>query len=421
MKWSWVGRAAMGLLSAMALGLGMTACGGTVIAYLWTISSQNSKIIGYKVDNNTGNLTVAQNSPFSATGTNPVAIVVKPGGRYVYVVNQGTTSTPTANDPSSGIAEFSVGGDGSLTFQQSYPTQGFKHLWAQFDGSGNYLFVLDEYSPSGDGNGAITTFSVNADTGRLLLNTQTGQTPSGGVAPNFVEVGPNPVRMLSTGTCLYTLNQGSGSVGGTITPFIEATGQLNTVTTGTIASSYQHATSINGNSTYVIVTDAGLPSTVNGSTAYSSTIFAYNVGTSCGLTPFTANLTSSGNGTNSDPSISDPVYALLDASNKYLYVLEGSVLTSNPNTPYSQISAYNIVTNQLTAIANQPFVAGSGPTCMVEDPTSKYMYVSNMDGTITGYFFDNTRGELSDLSRGSKFNTGQTGLQCLAISGSVSN
>ena len=119
MKWSWVGRAAMGLLSAMALGLGMTACGGTVIAYLWTISSQNSKIIGYKVDNNTGNLTVAQNSPFSATGTNPVHIVVKPGGRYVYVVNQGIGSTSTANGSGSGIAEFSVGGDGSLNFQES--------------------------------------------------------------------------------------------------------------------------------------------------------------------------------------------------------------------------------------------------------------------------------------------------------------
>ena len=418
MKWSWVGRAAMGLLSAMALGLGMTACGTPFIAYIWTISSQNNKIIGYQVDNNTGNLTVSQNSPYSTNGTNPVSIVVKPGGRYVYVVNQGTTSTSTANDPASGIAVFSVGGDGALTFQQSYPTQGYKHLWIQFDGSGNYLFALDQYSPSNDGNGAITTFSVDPNTGRLELVTQTGQTPSGGVAPNYVEVGANPVRMLSTGTCLYTVNQGNSSAASSITPFIESTGQLNVVTTGTIAATYQHATSINGNSTYVIVTDAGTPSTVNGVTTYPNTasVYAYNVGSTCGLTSFTASLT---NGSGGDPSISDPVFALLDNSSKYLYILNGSVNTSNPNNPYSQISAYNIVTNQLTAIANEPFVSGSGPTCMVEDPSSKYMYASNLDGTITGYFFDNTRGELSALSRGSKFNTGQTGLACLALSGAV--
>ena len=57
---------------------------------------------------------------------------------------------------------------------------------------------------------------------------------------------------------------------------------------------------------------------------------------------------------------------------------------------------------------------------MVEDPTAKFMYTSNLnDGTITGYSFTSTEGTLSDLARGSPFTTGDIGLACLALSNSV--
>ena len=239
MKWSLFGRVAMALLSALALGLGMTACGGGTIAYLWTVGTQYDQIHGFKVDDYTGNLTAVQNSPFPANGSSPVDILVKPAGRYVYVVNQGTACSatvttsctgPTSNASDSGIAVFSVGGDGALTYQTSYPTQGFKHLWAQFDGTGNYLFVLDQYSPSGDGNGAITIFSVNPDTGRLSTDPQTASVPAGGTAPLYLEVGSNPIRMAATSSCLFTINQADQSV----TPFSATSGQLTPVTTGKI-------------------------------------------------------------------------------------------------------------------------------------------------------------------------------------------
>ena len=418
MKWSGFGRAAIGLLSAMALGLGMTACGGGTIAYIWTVGTQHNQIIGYKVDDYTGNLTAVPNSPFATNGGAPVYLLVKPGGRYLYLINQGSSSTSTANSSDSGIAVFSVGGSGSLTYQTSFQSQGYVHKWAQFDGTGNYLFVLDEYSPSGDGNGAITTFAADPNTGRLTLVSQTGQTPSGGgTAPTYLEVGPSPIMMSSTGSCLFTLNKGAGSVGSTITPFAEASGQLNTVTTGSIQqTNYINPTSINGNASTIVVTDAG-PVNTSGQFTTSGTIYPSTVSGTCGLTPFTG----TGSLTN-DTSVSNPVYSFLDASNKYLFIMNDSVNTTNPNSPYSQISAYNIVSGNLTAIAGEPFTAGSGPTCMVEDPTSKWIYTANRnDGTITGYTFANTQGSLAPLPRGSNFNTGNTGLQCLALSGSVSN
>ena len=74
----------------------MTACGGGTIAYLWVLGAQYNQIAGFKVDDFTGNLTPVLNSPFSSNGTNPVSVVVKAGGRYVYVVNKGVAATSTS-------------------------------------------------------------------------------------------------------------------------------------------------------------------------------------------------------------------------------------------------------------------------------------------------------------------------------------
>ena len=405
MKLSWFGRAALALVSALALGLSMTACGGGTIAYLWTVGQQYNQITGYQVDDYTGNLTTIDHSPFVTSGAKPVDIVVKPGGRYVYVINQGSASTATANSGDAGVAVFSVGGNGTLTFQQSYSSQGFVPLWAAFDGTGTYLFVLDKYSASGDGNGSITTFAADANTGRLTLVPQTASTPAGGTAPTYLEVGALPIQMASSSSCLFTVNAADQS----ITPYAISTGQLSTVTTGKFFPGSSNMTSINGNATYMIVTDAGkTPGTSPG------TIFPYTVGAACNLTTFT------GGAQANDPSVSNPSYSFLDATNKFLYILNKSTTSTATTASYSYITAYSIQNGELAEISGSPYKSGSGPTCMVEDPTSKFMYVANQnDGTVTGYSFTSTEGTLSDLSRGSTFTTGDTGLSCLALSGSV--
>ena len=410
MKWSWFGRAAMALVSALALGLSMSACGGGTIAYIWTIGQQYNQISGFKVDDYTGNLTQMPGSPYATNGVNPVRIVVKPGGRYVYVINQGSASTSTGNSNDANIAVFSVGGDGSLTFQQTYQSQGFYHLWADFDGTGTYLFVLDKYSPSGDGNGAITVFAADANTGRLTLVTQTASTPSGGVAPTYLEVGSSPRMMADTSSCLFTINQADQS----ITPFSYANGQLSYVTTGKIFPGTSNVNSINGNSTYMVLTDPGIPSS-NGTYSTSGQIFPFTVSSACGLTPLTGQ-TSVAN----QAGVSDPVYSLLDAKSQYLYILNATTTGTSATSVYSQITGYTISNGQLSPLSESPFKSGPGPVCMVEDPTAKYMYESNFnDGTITGYTYSSTEGTLSDLPRGSTFQTNDAKGQCLALSGSV--
>ena len=131
--------------------------------------------------------------------------------------------------------------------------------------------------------------------------------------------------------------------------------------------------------------------------------------------PFATNLTTD------FPNTSDLVYSLIDTTGKYLYVANNSTTNTQTTTPYSSLSALTInSTNQeLQPIIGAPYKSGSGPVCMVEDPSNQYLYVSNYnDGTITGYQLNNTNGELSDLTKGSTF-TAVGKASCLAISGSV--
>src|SRR3984885_13928102 len=126
MKLSRIGRVSMAFVVSVAMGLGMTACGGGTIGFMWGLGTQYNQIAAFKIDDFTGNLTTVLGSPFTSGGANPASLVVSTGGRYVYVVNEGLPQGATLPSGSTslpcgtggGIAEFSVGGQGVLTFQQ---------------------------------------------------------------------------------------------------------------------------------------------------------------------------------------------------------------------------------------------------------------------------------------------------------------
>ncbi|MEO6923234.1 MAG: beta-propeller fold lactonase family protein [Bryocella sp.] len=414
MKLSLFGRLTMALLASMALGLGMTACGGGTVAYIWVLGQQYNQIAGFKVDDYTGNLTTSPTSPFSAGGAAPVSIIVKAGGRFIYVVNQGTGGTNLAPGTGQNIVELAVGGDGTLTYQATFHSQGFISKWAQFDPTSGFLYVLDQYAPpdtltptTPKTYGSITTFASDPTTGRLTLITNAQTKTSQGLNTNYWAVGNNPIMMKTAGTCLFTVNGADQSV----SPYsFGGNGQLITTTTGTQPLGTTSATSINGNGANVYITDS------NNGSLVSNYIHAYSVGAGCAL-----NLSNAGIQTNL-PGTANPTYSVIDNSGKYLYVLNGANTAGTTGQPYSSISGYviNSSTTQLTPISTTPFSVGSGPVCMVEDSTNKYVYISNRnDGTITGKVIDPTTGNLSDLPRGSTFNaTGQAG--CLVLSGAVS-
>jgi len=414
MKFSNFGRKAAALVSTLALGAGLSSCGSGTIGYLYALgqltnSGSFGQISGFKIDDRTGNLTNMVNSPYPSGGVNPGNAVVFPGGRFLFVLDKGTGGSTAS------VAEFLIGGDGVLTYQTSFYSQGLSPQWIAVDSSGRYLYVLDQVNPAGttDVNGHvegdITVFGVATDTGKLTVIPNQQVTVGGNTLLNYFPVGYKPTMVRVIGNFVYSLDTGDQTV------YIYSSGtngQLVAAQSAVQPTGGTNITSIGSTpgGSYVYITDAG-----NGvGPAYANFIRVYTVGSNGALaslnnSPFpNASLTS------------NPVWTLVSQNGKYLYVVNQG---NNSNTPaaVSSITAFNILTTgQLSQIPDSPYPAGSGPVCMVEDPTNQYVYVSNYnDSTVTGYLINANTGQLSALTRTTVFPiSGQA--SCLVVSGYTS-
>ncbi len=432
MKLSRIGRISMAFVVSVAMGLGMTACGGGTIGFMWVLGTQYNQIGAFKIDDFTGNLTTVVGSPFTSGGADPVSLVVSTGGRFVYVVNHGISGTPASGSGSlpcgttGGIAEFSVGGQGVLTFQQCFTSQGSNPVWAAKDSTGSFLYVLDSQAPAlstpagSPANplpayGDITVFSIAADTGRLsLVVNQQVKDPTTQAQLTYFPVGYNPTMLAVAGTgCVFTLNAGGtpgpkqAAILPTVTPYGSSGGQLTQTTNTAIQINANRPTSLITGGANIYITDAGAQNS-------PGQILPFTVGssTSCSLNTVTGGPVANLAGT------SNPVYTLTDSTGQYLYVANQS--GTNSSVPNSTISGFNLQNTPATPLpgTTNPSAVGAAPVCMVEDPSNQYLYTSNGDGTVTGKILDRTSGQLSPLSRGSTFTAvGQA--TCLAVSGNV--
>jgi 6-phosphogluconolactonase (cycloisomerase 2 family) len=384
----------------MAVVLGMSACGGYTVGFMWVLGTQYNQIAGFKIDDYTGNLTQMINSPYASGGSNPVSITVRVGGNYIFVVNKGTVDAKGNSNGDGNVAVFSVGNDGVLTFQKSYSTAGNTPVWAAADATGSYLYVLDAVAPDGSGNGDITVFQVDGTTGRLQIVPNQLIKNAQGQQLNYFAVGPKPTMLRVGGACVYTLDSGDQ----TIYPYgLGTSGQLVVEANSTTQTNAQNITSINVSGSNVYLTDSG-----------KNQILPYTTGSNCSLSAQAAGAV------NNLPLTANPVYSMTDSKSKYLYVLNYG--TTNSNNPNSSISAFVIEsTGTLVPVSDpqNPYPIGNGPTCMIEDPSNQYVYTSNHnDGSVTGKYINSNTGQLSNLSRGSNFTA--TGLAtCLAVSGNV--
>jgi hypothetical protein len=409
----------------MAVVLGMSACGGYTVGFMWVTGTQYNQIAGFKIDDYTGNLTNMVNSPYSSGGSNPVSIVVKVGGNFVFVVNKGTFNSHGVSNGDGNVAVFAVGEDGILTFEATYSTAGNTPVWATTDTTGSFLYVLDSRSPAYgttvngvlDLNGDITVFAIDPNTGRLQIVPNQEQKiplgqPGAGQQLNYFEVGPAPTMLRAGGACLFTLDSGDQ----TIFPYgIGSSGQLTVEANSRYYTNAVNLTSIYVSGNSVFLTDAGSTLSPGGAIIPLS-----GGGAGCSLSAQAdgevANLVPAAN----LAQTYQPVYAMTSSNNKFLYILNRN--STNSNYANSTISAFVIQsTGALVPISDpeNPYPVGNGPDCMVEDPSNQYIFTSNSnDGSVTGKYINQNTGQLSDLTRGSTFPA--TGLAtCLAVSGNV--
>ena len=426
MKFTKYGKAL--LMSALSAGvaLGVTSCiqsysvGFLYVTGTVTAQSSGSGIIsGYKIEHNTGKLTAINGLPISSGGANPVRAVLTTGSRFVYVLNRGanasggsvcTTANPCQN---SNITQFAVGGNGILTAQQTFYTQGVNPIRMTIDTSGNYLFVLDHDAPLDVGSaltracvtafatstcGDITVFQINQTTGRLQLVVNAQATSASGAALPYFPVPANPIDFLLTSGNLLTLG-GTSTSGDSIFPYnySSTSGQLTISQNSSQPLNIRQATAIvsGGGTIYVLDNE---PITANGTTSPSQ-ILPFTLGTNGALQAQTGGIVPD------DPTQSNPIYLIVESKGKWVYVAnQGNNL--NTTNAQSGIAGYVIdsSTRQLSFIAGQPFGTGSGPQCLVEDPSNQFIYTANYnDSSVTGRAIDQNAGVLRSLNTTSSY------------------
>jgi 6-phosphogluconolactonase len=440
MKLSKLGRIALATAASLFIGFGTQSCYYYTEAYIIVTGSQYNQVASYREQNQTGVLSLSPLSPLSSGGSNPIRALLLNGGRYVYVLNQGT---PTTNSDGSvtwtgaNVSLFSIGGEGELAYQQSYFSEGRGSLRLALSTTGSYLYVLDQYQSLGtDPNttiasttasastpcydaaagvyrpaGDITVFSIDSSTGRLFLVPNQQLQNSFGTPLTYFPLGCGAIDFHFLSNYLYTA---------------EASDPNNPSTAGQIVYAYS-VSATNGQLTEVPggsqpipgATNIGvLGTSANGSWLYildngSNQIFTYTQGGNGLLSAISTGAVANA------PNAVVMTALTTDSNNKYLYVTNAG--SASLGQAASVISAFDITsgTGALTLFNptntdSSTYGVGTTPVCVFEDPSHQYIYTANAGAsTITGAKLEPNTGLLTNLSKGSTFSTVGTPTWCL--------
>ncbi len=423
MKFSKFGKAL--LMSALSAGvvLSITSCVQSYsVGFLYVTGTNTAQtsgegvISGFKIDHNTGKLTSIAGLPIASGGSNPGRAVLLTGGRFLYVLNRGTTASGGSNctvaDPcnNANISQFAIGGNGILSYQQHVFTQGLNPFRLIVDGTGGYLYVLDHDAPSNascslalgagvNSCGDITAFKIDPVTGRPSLVVNAQVTSASGSALPYFPVPANPIDFSLASNFILTLS-GSPATGDVVFPYTYngSSGQLTVNQNSAQPLGITQATAIvtpPGSVTYVLDNE---PPNPNPNQA-TSQILPFTTGSNGALQAETNGAVPD------DPSESNPIYLIVESKGKWVY-LANHGNNSTPTDPQSGLVAYTITSPfQLTPIANGGSTSGTGagPVCLLEDPSNQFVYTANFnDSTISGASIDQRAGVLRPLSQVTK-------------------
>ena len=425
------------MMSALSAGLilGISSCVQSyTVGYLYvtgTVTAQsgnNGIISGFRIDHNTGFLRPINQFPVASGGSNPIRAILLPGSRFVYVLNRGVNAEGNSNcttaDPckNANITQLAVGGNGILTPQQTFFTQGLNPFRIMADSTGGFLLALDHDSPAPNGQPStatnpnpscalalgprvtscadVTVFKIDSTTGRLSLVTNAQVTSASGTPLTYFPVPSNPIDIVMAPGFVLTLS-GTPATGDSVFPYTYgANGQLTlNQNTSQPLGIFQATAIVNaGGNIYVLDNEPPSPNP-NQSVAQ---ILLFTVGTGGALQAQTSGIVPD------DPSLANPIWVIQESKSKFVYVANAAGNPAVSTFPGGGIAGYNLVSSptlQLTATSPSSFGTGSGPQCLVEDPSDQYVYTANInDSTVTGRLVDPNAGVLNTLRRGSKFN-----------------
>lgn len=412
------------LLGALSLGvvLSVTSCVQSyTVGFLYVTGTQTSGttgqgiISGYRIDHNTGQLRAINGLPVSSGGSYPGRAVLILSSRFLYVLNQGGENCPANPDgagcDSPNITQFTVSGNGSLTPQQTFYTQGKNPFRIIADASGGHIYVLDHDAPDSSscalalGTGVtscgdITAFNVDSSTGRLSLMINAQVSGANGTPLTYFPVPANPIDFILNTNYILTLS-GTSTTGDYTFPYSYNTssGQLTVSQNSLQPLGIHYATAIQSANSgiYVLDNESITYTDSNGQTVtVPSQILPYTVGTGGALQARV------GGAIPDVAGESNPMFLLGESKNKWIYVANaGDNTDATVTNTQSGIAAYVIDTSssQLTTMSGSPFGSGSGPVCLVEDPSDQFIYTANFnDSTVSGKSIDQNLGSLRNFT-----------------------
>lgn len=268
----------------------------------------------------------------------------------------------------------------------------------------DYLFVTSNSAASGsNGDGQITSYHVDSDTGAI---SQVAGTP-------VDSKGANPVSAVTSpnGQFLYVANHGSNNVAEFA---IGTDGQLSFGHTYTTAGSEPVSLAINNAGTLLFVLDYYGP-TFSDTTPGPGILTVFPIGTDGSLgTPVASG------GQSYTTLQCFPGAVAVSANGSYAYVTNTNsvvVTTAPPSTPtppatpstcpaQGTISAFTVATSGvLTQVSGSPFPAGTTPTSLAIDLTSRFVYATDSVQNQIIVYQITTGGGLLPLTNG-PFSTG---------------
>ncbi len=379
------------LMSAISLGavLSVTSCVQSyTVGFLYVTGTQTSEtagqgiISGFKIDHNTGKLVPIHGLPVASGGAYPERAVLLAGSRFLYVLNRGGNDcTATSPCTQANIVQFAVGGNGVLSPQGTFYTQGLNPFRMFADATGN------------------------GTTGRLSLIENAQVSSASGAPLPYFPVPANPIDLVLSNGFVLTLS-GTPSTGDSVFPYTlsAGNGQLSIGQNTSQPLNISNATALQtGNSTVYVLDNE--PLTIASSTTgtfpagtYSAQILPFTVGSGGALQAQT------GGAVPDTQTQNGPLFLLVENRTKWVYVANFGDNTNTVNAQ-SGIAGFNIdtSTHQLTNMAGSPFGTGSGPRCLVEDPSNNFIYTANFnDSTVTGHTLDQNFGLLKVLPGNTK-------------------
>ena len=357
MKWNGLGRGFKAVGVSLAVGLGMSACSRDyTLAYVYVTEAtagSTGSVAEFAVDYQTGSLTPLAETSIPSGGNDPVSLVTSPNGKYLYVINNAA--------PSSNVVEFSIGTDGKLYQENTYPVVqntsgtvvGSFPTSVAIDPNGAFLYVAftyqSGYTTANPGPGGVAVYPINASDGSLGAPVANGSLP-------YFPVGDNPAGII--------VSANVPAVAGQTTP-----------------------------QNYVYVIDQ---EKATGTTAAQGVLlaFAANAGV---LTPIAGSVDGGVAAGTTPAAIAE------DPDGRFLYVTDETT---------NQLYGYSVQSGGLPiAMSQSPFATGSFPLGVTVDPRGEYVYVANFNSdTVSPFAINQANGSLSAIvgTGGSAVNAGPT-------------